>query len=170
MEEEAAAVVWGQAGLLRVPWGEVWCPEDVTCGPAASPLLHDSPQLPCVNGAAPRPAMAKHVAVWHLHCLSPQVPLLGCGYPTSSRRSILRTAHTLKDAETTSGSCIITHLHQDSHLFQSLQRMMKAILSQDRQGDPELFIIIIKPCSLVKPPATLHGDLVFGLQCKESPG
>lgn len=117
--------------------------------PCFTPLLPDSPGRPCANGADPRPAtshraaaVAKHgaaraEAIAGLCCvsplaLSPQVTLLGRGYPTFSQRSILRSAHSTEDPELTSGSFVTqtgsTHLPPARHLFQSLQRALKEIL------------------------------------------
>lgn len=148
LEEAAAAVVRGQAALPvaggvtesgSVPGG--WCCDSRSH--RFTSLLLDSPRLPCADGAVPRPATSCRAAavakrgVHQSRCEAalpfstgpfPTGRALGCGYPTSSQRSILRTAHSMKDAEITSGSFIITHLPPARHLFQSLQRVMKEIL------------------------------------------
>lgn len=99
---------------------------------------HHSPRLPSANGALPRAATGcgrgeAQCGTCRSHrrallCF-PGGPLptgrtLGHGYLTASQRSILRTAHSRKEAEITSGSFIITHLPPASHLFQSLQRVL----------------------------------------------
>ena len=112
-ERAVAAVVRGQAGLPAaggatesgsVPGGR--CRDG---SPTASPLHHESPRLPCANGAGPDlppAAEATHgtastIAMTRpvLTGPSPQVTLLGRGHPTSSQQSILRTARSTEDAE-----------------------------------------------------------------------